>query len=153
MTFESDVLYNSFSCMNFTDEEQKAVNDIVIYSVNTYIDYFYKGKNLKVFKADLDIEKNIAKSFFIYTLDLMLSGVFPETFNILTQNYYESKMQLLTTEDNIEVVRVQMLYVLYTSKLLHQRKINDFLDVANQFASNKLFDADYYKKTIAEFEE
>lgn len=145
MISENDILYNTFSCMNFSEETQKAINDIVIYSINAYIDY-YKGKSLEDLKREIDAEKNVAKSFYIYTLDLMLSGVFPETFCILTQNYYESTMQLIETQENIKTIRIQMLYVLYSSRLLHENNVNRFLEVANQFVSNKLFDVDYYKR-------
>ena len=57
-------------------------------------------------------------------------------------------MASLAGADNLDTIRIQMLFVLYGSKLLHTGDREMFLEVANQFASNKLFDVNYYKNIL-----
>lgn len=48
-------------------------------------------------------------------------------------------MASLAGADNLDAIRI------HGSKLLHTGDREMFLEVANQFASNKLFDVNYYK--------
>lgn len=143
MIDKKNILYNTFTCMGFSEEIQRSMNELILYMIDTYIDYAVKGNDLKE-----DHAGDMAKAYFCYALDLMFSGVYPETYQILMQNYYESKMASLSAADHSDAIRLQMLFVLYGSKLLHEGKREEFLEVANQFASNKLFDLSYYKSIL-----
>lgn len=143
-----NILYNTFTCMGFSEELQASMNELIKYVVETYIDYAVKGNELDSSDLKEDNVDDIAKKYFCYALELMFSGVFPDTYQILMQSYYESKMASLAGADNLDVIRIQMLFVLYGSKLLHTGNREMFLEVANQFASNKLFDVNYYKNIM-----
>lgn len=43
---------------------------------------------------------------------------------------------------------IQMLFVLYSFKILHTGDRGMFLEVDNQFAPNRLFDVNYYKSIL-----
>lgn len=148
MIDEDNILYNTFTCMGFSEELQKSMNELIIYVVNTYIDYAVKGKDLDISSLKDENTDDIAKIYFCYALELMFSGVFPETYQILMQNYYEAKMDLLAGTDKLGDIRIQLLFVLYASKLLHAGDRDMFLEVANQFASNRIFDVNYYRNIL-----
>lgn len=148
MIDSDDILYNTFTCMGFSKELQTSMNELILYAVNTYIDYAINDKDLDTTNLKEDNLDDIAKIYFCYSLELIYSGVYPDTYQILMQSYYESKMVSLSGVDNLDAIRVQMLFVLYSSKILHSGNNEDFLEVANQFASNRLFDVNYYKSII-----
>lgn len=147
MISEDNVLYNTFTCLKFSEKLQTSINDLIIYITDSYIEYVLKGNEISKEELSNNNIDDIAKIFFLYSLDMMFSGVYPDTYQIMLQNYYESKMLsiFLSQSDNINDIRVQMLFVLYGSKLLHMGKREEYLEVANQFASNKIFDLEYYK--------
>jgi len=134
--------------MEFSEEIQASMNELIKYVVDTYIDYAVKGKELDSSNLKEDSVNDIAKKYFCYALELMFSGVYPNTYQILMQSYYESKMDSLAGVDNLNAIRIQMLFVLYSSKILHTGDREMFLEIANQFASNKLFDVNYYKNIL-----
>lgn len=113
MIGEKNMLYNTFTCLGFSEELQQSMNELIV-----------------------------------YMLDLMLSGLYPEGYQIMMKSYYETKMVSLASVENVQDIRIQMLFVLYGAKLLHEGNRERFLEVANQFASNKLFDASYYKNIL-----
>jgi hypothetical protein len=133
--------------LKFSEKLQTSINDLIIYITDSYIEYVLKGNEISKEELSNNNIDDIAKIFFLYSLDMMFSGVYPDTYQIMLQNYYESKMLsiFLSQSDNINDIRVQMLFVLYGSKLLHMGKREEYLEVANQFASNKIFDLEYYK--------
>lgn len=134
--------------MGFSEELQATMNEIIKYVVDTYIEYVVKGNELNNSDLKEDNVDDIAKKYFCYAPELMFDGVFLDTYQILMQSYYESKMASLAGADNLDAIRIQMLFVLYGSKLLHTGDREMFLEVANQFASNKLFDVNYYKNIL-----
>lgn len=150
MIDRDSILYNTFTCIGLTEEAQKSMNELILFVTEAYIDYAVKGNDLGSNDLKEDQASDMAKIYFLYSLELMFSGVFPDTFHILVQSYYESKMLSLTGTENLEAIRMQMLFVLYGSKLLHSGKREEFLEVANQFASNRIFDVNYYKNILLE---
>lgn len=148
MIDRDDILYNTFTCMGFSKEIQKSMNELILYMVDVYIDYTINDNDLYGNNLKEDNIDDIVKIYFCYSLELMYSGVFPDTYQILMQSYYESKMESLAGVDNLNAIRIQMLFVLYSSKLLHSGKKEEFLEVANQFISNRLFDVSYYKNIL-----
>lgn len=150
MIDNDNILYNTFTCIGLSEELQKSMNELIIFIMSTYIDYAVKGNDLSSNDLKEDNASDIARIYFHYSLELMFSGVFPGTYQVLMQNYYESKILSLSQAENLDAIRLQMLFVLHGSKLLHSGKREEFLEVANQFASNRVFDVDYYKNILLE---
>lgn len=48
----------------------------------------------------------------------------------------------------LDDIRIQMLFVLYGCTLLHSGRREEYLDMANQFASNRIFEYDSYKNIL-----
>lgn len=150
MIARDNKLYNTFTCLELSEELQKSMNELIIYITESYIEFVVKGNDLNNKDLNESNPNDIAKIYFHYSLEMMFSGVYPDTYQIMMQNYYESKMLLLISSkvDNLIDIRIQMLFVLYGCKLLHMGKREEYLEVANQFASNRIFDIDYYKEIL-----
>lgn len=139
MVDRSGELYNSFECMDFSEDLQKSINDLALYMVDSYVEISEKGGEINETGTDLP------KRFFGYALKLIFSGIYPETFEVLIQNYYESAIIKLLGDDDIESIRIRMLLVLQCSKLLHSGNKEQFLEVVNQFSSNRIFNISFYR--------
>lgn len=148
MIGEKNMLYNTLTCLGFSEELQQSMNELIVYMLDLYIAYYMEGKEPDSSNLKEDNANDIAKAYYCYALDLMLSGLYPEGYQIMMQSYYETKMASLASVENVQDIRIQMLFVLYGAKLLHEGNRERFLEVANQFASNKLFDASYYKNIL-----
>ena len=128
MKNENNELFNSFTCMGFSAEQQKVMNELIIFIIDKYIDYMIRGKEVTCDALCEDKDEDIPKMFFLYAMDLLLSGLLPEAFRILMQNYYDSKMSSLEGRKNFDDIRLQMLFVLQASLLLHEGRRKRFLD-------------------------
>lgn len=102
-----NILYNTFTCMGFSEELQASMNELIKYVIDTYIDYAVKGNELDSSDLKEDNVNDIAKKYFCYAFELMFSGVFPDTYQILMQSYYESKMASLVGADNLDAIRIR----------------------------------------------
>ena len=144
MKNENNELFNSFTCIGFSTEKQKAMNELILFMLDKYIDYMIHGGDVTCGALCEDKDEDIPKMFFLYGMDLLLSGLFPEAYHILMQNYYDSKMSSLEGRKKFDDIRLQMLFVLQASLLLHEGRRKRFLEIANQFASNGLVNKKEY---------
>ena|GEM_PF-1968690 len=154
MSYEVNNLYNTMECLELSDKMQNSVNEIIIYCTGLYIKLSNDRKEILDIDKHLDESnfKNVAKNYFNYSMKLLTDGIKLDLFEAIMQNYYESKMLSLVSnkstyeEHTLDCVRLQMLFVLYSSKLLYLDEKDEYLYLTSQFASNEIFDEYIYTK-------
>ena len=141
------------SYLDLLEKTQYTMNEIATYSTEIYIESFINAKDLYNENLDECSFNNIAKNYFHFAMKLIWGGTLPTLFEIMMQNYYESKMLSLSSSNEMEAnilicVRLQMLFVLQGSKLLHMGKRDEYINFAQQATSNLVFKSEDYRKIL-----
>ena len=142
-----NLLYNAMECLELSDEAQNSVNGIIIYCTELYLE-LYNGRK-KIIDIDEHLDEsdpdNIAKNYFNYSTKFLVDGIKLDLFEVIMQNYYESKMLSLVSNKitnkqyMLDCIRLQMLFVLHSSKLLCANEKKEYSYLVGQFTSNKFF--------------
>ena len=141
------------TCLEMLGATRCTMNEIATYSTEIYIESFINGRDLYEENLGESNSNNIAKNYFHLAMKLIWGGVEPTLLEIMMQNYYESEMLSLASNNEIEEniltrTRLQMLFVWQGSKLLYMGKRDEYINFAQQATSGLDLKLEDYRKNL-----
>jgi len=113
--------------LNFTDEVQKAMDEIVVFSNETFIEFINTGIKSKNEINLKQVKERHAFKYFELGIFLINGGVVPALLDVIMQNAYELIIGCFDSKDTIDVLRLQLLFVKKAISLLHQGNLTDYI--------------------------
>lgn len=138
--------YHTFSdILNFSDELQGAMDNIVKYTSEFYI----KSKKSAIICPcnstnfyELKEQKSI--KYLEYGITLIQGGIMPDLLEILMENIYEIIIDNCD-ENELKLLRLQLLFIKKSVKLFHTGNLKDYFFLCQQIVSNEV-NINEYKK-------